>query len=255
MKSLVKNFLLSDKVIKVRNLLNIRPVNLSFQKILNPTSISDSFCWRTDNNFYSIFRYFDILKIFYNLKKSSVDIIFFSKNGKFIKKISLSKLATSNELKINKKFLMGKEDYGTFYIYHKTKEETNKDFFISNRCYTGYSRNNSLPSFVHGNTFSSYSDLYENNIRSDLIKLTSKKNYYTIQKYFNGMDKVELFFTNPTSDKILFSVNNLKYSLNNKCCIIVDVTCYKTITIISNCFYLRPIIFNYKNKYLDIHHG
>jgi hypothetical protein len=255
MKLLIKNFLLSDKVLKIRNLLNIRPVNLSFQKIQNSTSISDSFCWRTDNNFYSIFRYFDILRIFYNLKNTSVDIIFLSKNGKFIKKICLSKIDISNELKINKKFLMGKEDYGTFYIYHKTKEETKKNFLISNRCYTGYSQNNCLPSFVHGNSFSAYKSIYGNNKGCDLVKLTKKKNYYTIQKYFNTMDKVELFFSNPSSEKISFSVNNLKYSLNKRCCVIIDVTYYSTVTIISNCFYLRPIIFNYKKKYLDVHHG
>ena len=25
--------------------------------------------------------------------------------------------------------------------------------------------------------------------------------------------------------------------------------------IVSNCYFLRPIIFNYKNNYLDVHHG
>ena len=78
MKLLIKNFLLSDKVLKIRNLLNIRPVNLSFQKIQNSTSISDSFCWRTDNNFYSIFRYFDILRIFYNRNNRIQNNLYFS---------------------------------------------------------------------------------------------------------------------------------------------------------------------------------
>ena len=49
-------------------------------------------------------------------------------------------------LVIDKKFMNDIEDYGTFYIFHNTNSKFNS--ILRNSCYTGYSLNKNLPSFV-----------------------------------------------------------------------------------------------------------
>jgi hypothetical protein len=43
--------------------------------------------------------------------------------------------------------------------------------------------------------------------------------------------------------------------LNGMCGKIIDISKVDEVEIISNCYFFRPIIFNYKNNYLDVHHG
>ena len=78
MKSLVKNITLSSIGITLRNSLKFRPVPIS-TRTFEASSISDAFAWRTDNNFTTIFKYSDILNIFYKVKDSWIEIHFFSK--------------------------------------------------------------------------------------------------------------------------------------------------------------------------------
>tara|TARA_Y100000389_G_C17437500_1_gene506436 strand:+ start:462 stop:1226 length:765 start_codon:yes stop_codon:yes gene_type:complete len=249
------NKILSKKyLVKLRNILNLRPLNLSFSDLMFPTSISDAFCWRTDNGYYSVFKYIDILKLFYQIKNSEVEIIFYTNRGSKIKNINLKKIRTANILKIDKKLLNGLESYGTFNIFHKTNN-IKKNIIISNRCYVGYSRNKSLPSFVHGNTFAKYKDIKSDFCGNDIIKINKKNNIYKIQKSFKDIKHVEFFLSNPTSEKIDFSINNQNYQLDVGHCKIINLSNLDTIIIKSNCYYLRPIIFNYNNKYIDVHHG
>ncbi len=37
--------------------------------------------------------------------------------------------------------------------------------------------------------------------------------------------------------------------------ILIDISDKRMITIISNCNFLRPTVFSYKNNYLDVHHS
>ena len=62
-------------------------------------------------------------------------------------------------LKLIGNYLNNLNDYGTFYIYHYSKKINNIDNkdIISNRCYVGYSKNNNLYSFVHGNIYGKFS--------------------------------------------------------------------------------------------------
>ena len=93
-------------------------------------------------------------------------------------------------------------------------------------------------------------------IDSDIVKTSAFKNhYYKIQKYFENFDKVELFFSNPTSKVIKFSIDKKNYILKGGCSLLIDVTDQKTINIKSNCLFLRPTVFSYKNNYLDVHHS
>ncbi len=256
MKSLAKKIFNNNLMISIRNLFNIYPLHMSMKNI-SCASVSDAFLWRTDNGFETKFRYSDILNNFFKIKNSWVEIEFYTKNNKLLKTEKIFKLDHSNEIDINKKYLDGIEDYGTFYIYHHTNEKFSKENVISNRCYLGYSQNTNLHSFVHGNTLSKIREINnKSEINYDIVKISPIKNqYYKIQKFFDNFDKNELFFSNPTSKKINFTVDNKDYSLAGWSSLIIETKENKIIEIKSNCLFLRPLIFSYKNGFLDVHHG
>lgn len=256
MKSLIKKLANTEFGIYLRNLMNIKPVHMSL-KNLDCISISDAFAWRTDNNFTTKFKYSDILNIFYKIKNSWVEIHFFNKDHCLIKVQKIYNLDISNEICISKEFLSGIEDYGTFYIYHFSNDRMDEKNIISNRCYIGYSQNQNLFSFVHGNTLAKFKKISGADMNKiDIVKTSLFKNHtYKIQKFFNGFDKNELFFSNPTSKLVRFSIDNQKYDLNPGCSQLINVSNKKVINIKSNCLFLRPTVFSYKNEYLDVHHA
>lgn len=259
MKSLVDKIINNNLSVNLRNLFNIKPVNLSLRN-LNKISISDAFLWRTDNNFKTVFHYTDILSLFYKIKDSFVEIHFYSKKNEKIKIIKFDKLDLSNKLLIDSKYLNEICDYGVFYIYHFTNQNLPKEIIISNRCYAGYSQNGNLYSYIHGNALAKYSRINDNvdlnSFKSNIIKKTIIKNQiYKVQKLFKDFDKNELFFANPTSELINFSINDDNYELKDGCSVLIDTSKYETILIKSNCLFLRPIIFSYKNGFMDAHHG
>ena len=258
MKSLVKKLANTNIGILFRNSLNFKPIRLKLFEKDYPISISDAFLWRTDNGYKTKFKYSDILNLFYKIKDSWVEFHFFSKNNELIKIEKVNNLNLSNELEISSKYLNNLEDYGTFYIYHfseNTKDLNNKDI-ISNRCYLGYSQNNNLYSFVHGNTLGKFTSIYSNKtFLTDIVQISLFQNHtYTIQKYFDVFDKNELYFTNPTSENIKFIIDNKDYELKSNHSLLVE-TITPIISIKSNCLFLRPTIFSYKGKYLDVHHS
>lgn len=256
MKSLVRKLSKTNLGIFLRNFLNYKPVHMSING-LNLISVSDAFAWRTDNNFKTIFKYSDILNIFYKIKNSWIEFHFYDKNNNFLKIEKKENLNLCNEIEITDEFFKGLKDYGVFYVYHLSKEKIDNENIISNRCYIGYSQNQNLPSFVHGNTLARFTKISGNNkIYSDIVKTSFFSNQlYKIQKYFNNFDKNELFFSNPTSKTIKFSIDDKKFKLKNGCSLIIDISDKKIITIKSNCLFLRPTVFSYKDEYLDVHHS
>jgi len=256
MKSLIKILGKTNLGIFLRNSINFKPIHMNIDG-LKSVSVSDAFAWRTDNNFKTIFKYSDILNIFYKIKNSWVEFHFYDKNNNFLKIEKKENLNLSNEMEISCKFLEGLKDYGVFYLYHLSKEKIDNENIISNRCYLGYSLNKNLPSFVHGNTLARFADISGNNKNySNIVKTSFFSNHiYKIQKYFDNFEKIELFFSNPTSKTIKLSIDDNKFQLKNGCSLIIDVTGKKTITIKSNCLFLRPTVFSYKNEYLDVHHS
>jgi len=258
MKLLIKKIFDTSLGIYFRNLFNIYPVHMSLKNI-DCVSVSDAFAWRTDNNYETIFKYSDILNIFYKIKDSWIEIHFYNKHGELIKIQKETRLKISNEINISKEFFNGTEDYGTFFIYHFTKTKLEPNNIISNRCYLGYAQNKKLFSFVHGNTLARFKSFSNNEINfqyKDIVKTTFFKNHtYKIQKFFDGYDKNELFFSNPTSNIIRFSINKKNYKLYKNCSLLIDITDLTIITIKSNCLFLRPTVFSYKGCYLDVHHS
>ena len=255
MKSLIKKIAQSDKGIYLRNSIGFRPVKIMIDKSIRFQSISDAFLWRTDNGFKTTFNYADILGLFYKVEDSHVELNFYSKNNDFIKKIIINQLNYSNKLLIDKDFLDGIEDYGVFYIFHRYDNYSGDDLIISNRCYVGFSLKDSLSSFVHGNQFVRYQSLDGKYDGSDMVKSSFFNNRYRIQNSFLDFTKSELFFVNPTSKKIDFSIGSNRYSLDKNCSIIIDVSGKEDISILSRCLFLRPIIFNYKDDFFDVYHA
>lgn len=258
MKSLIKKISNTSLGIELRNIFGIKPVPMSINSIHSLASVSDAFCWRTDNNFTTVFKYSDIFDLFYKTTNSYVELHFYTKENKLIKKLVIENLKYSNELIINSNFVEGLQDYGTFYIYHLTTDKIGDENIISNKCYAGYSKNNNLHSFVHGNTLARFININnrKNLEQTDIIKMTFLKNQrYKIQNFFRSLDRSELFFANPTSKKIRFSINKKNYSLSEGCSIIIDSTEKEIIEIKSNCLFFRPLIFNYKDEYIDAYHG
>ena len=259
MKSFIKKIANSSLGIELRNTFSFRKVSHSMPNNHNKSlSVSDCFLWRTDNGYKTKFKFADFLSLFYKINNSWVEVYFYSKDNKFIKKIKIENLNLSNEIEITSQFLNNIEDYGLFYIYHHAEEKSKVDCDISvvNRCYLGYSQNNNLYSFVHGNVWAKSKSIYSSNYNSkDIIKTSMIKNcYYTIQKYFEDYDKTELFFANPPSKRIEFDITREKFILKPNCVKLIQRN-DAVISIKSNCTFLRPTIFSYKGQFMDAHHS
>jgi len=256
MRSLIKLFTNSNFSKIIRNNFNIKPLIFNIDKINYSASISDAFVWRTDNGFKTKFRFSDIFDLFYQIKNSWVEIHFYTKDNILIKVEIKKSLKISNEFEISSEFLNGIEDYGVFYIYHFSNKRIDEKNLISNRCYVGYSKNNNLFTFMHGNTLARYKKLHDKkDTCTDIVNTSSFKNQnYKIQKFFYDFDFNELFFVNPTSSRIYFSLNELNYKLDPGCSKMIETK--SSINFIkSNCLFLRPIVFSYKNGFIDVHHG
>jgi len=256
MKSLIKEIKSIKLVNTIRNNLNYRTNPFSLEKT-KYSSVSDAFLWRTDGGYSTIFKYTDILKLFFKIKNSYVEIVFYSKDNHLIKRLNINNMNYSNELLINSELLDGLKDYGTFYIYHLTNQKIEKENILSNRCYLGYSKDNDIYSYVHGNTLVKYKDINKKTIEeTDIVNTSFYKNQnYKIQKYFGGFDKHELFFANPTSKVINFSIDKENYKLKGGSTIMIEIFNKELIEINSNCLFFRPTVFSYNKKYFDVHHS
>ena len=256
---LLKKIKLNSFSIAIRNLFDLKPVDMRLDHIKQSVSCSDSFCWRTDNNFTTLVNFSDLLSIFYQIK-SKICIRIYNSNNKLIKKILILNPLTTNSLLISKKTLDGYEGYGYFSIHHYSNKLKKNDIIIlSNRCYLGYSFNGSLPSFVHGNAISSYSPINKNNnIRCNNIIQNSliSNHLYKVQNDCSFYEKVEIFLSNPTENIVRFKIESKPYNLKRGSSKIINIKNKKNILIQSNCLFLRPVLFCYKNNfYLDVYHG
>ena len=256
MKSLAKILFNSDFGINIRNKIGFKPLQVNFSNIKENVSVSDAFIWRTDNNFKTIFKFTDLLKLFYKINNSSLDFYFYDNNYNLIKNLTLNEINLSNEIIIDNKFLNNYEGLGIFFIFHKDKNIILvNQLILSNRCYLGFSYNNNLPSFVHGNTYAISENINNNKKTNNFIgrSLFCKQNY-RIQNNFNDHYKSELVIVNPTTKKIKFYLNDKKYFLNGLNTSLLNIGKTQQILIKSNCYFLRPIAFSYKKEFIDVYH-
>lgn len=250
--------LINNRIIKYfRNRLSISPIFIDTSKINSSGIISDSFIWRTDNGYETIFKYSDMLKIFLQKNNTKAEVFFYDSKNNFLKKIYIDKLELSNSIKIDMNLLDGFEGYGFFHIFFKNDNlQDNEKTIFSNRCYLGFSKQGKNISYVHGNTYV-LSKSFDFKIKDFNFINTSffKNQKYRIQNSFKNFDYSELFFTNPTNKKINFSINKENYSINGYCSLLIKIDSIKVVELTSNCYWLRPIVFNYKKNFFDVYHS
>lgn len=255
MRSLIHKIFNLNFSKKIRNSINFFPEYFFIPNEKN-FSISDSFLWRTDKNFKTIFKFTDIPKLFFNKENTKVVVKFFDKNFKLLKNLEIKNINIYNSLVIDKKFI-GISDYGIFFIFHKFNDNQNDSLKISNRCYLGFSQNENLPSYVHGNVLAIAQINDDNKLIKNILQTSFFNNQiYKIQNCMSDFELTELFFTNPTDKKIKIMINKKhKFILDSFCSKIIEFKRIDQIEIQSNCVFLRPLIFNYKSNFFDVYHS
>lgn len=237
----------------IRNFFNIRPTPFLFDYSVKGRSVSDAFFWRVDENFKTVFKYSDILNIFYKKKSSKIKIIFYDSNFNLIKVYEISDFENYNTLYIDKKFLNLDKGFGSFYIFHESLH--NLKVTIRNSCYTGYSYQNSIPSFVHGNLYSAVKHFDKNKIDFGLgANVFTNKFTYQVQNYMD-FDKTEIIIINNCGYSINLDFGILKAKIEKGNTRIFNINKNKIVSIKSNAMLPRPLVFNYKEKYVDVYHG
>ena len=65
--SLIKKIAYTKLGVWFRNITGLRPVGINTYNLSENYSISDAFFWRTNDGFKTIFKFSDLLKIFFKL--------------------------------------------------------------------------------------------------------------------------------------------------------------------------------------------
>ena len=258
LKSLVEPIFNSKTGVLLRNTVGFKRTEYAMPTNIENYSCSDLFFWRTGQNFRTVFRFSDIPNAYYGIENSQVLLVFYNKHGKELFREILSVNDAVTEIEIDKNKIGKSEDYGTFSIFHLFDPGKMNDIKITNRCYVGYQFKNSLPSFVHGNVLAQYLDLSVGNdyiINNDVAKVFRNPSHYIIQKNFNLFDYSELMFCNPSEKNIWIEVNEKKIELLPKSSALIKIDHPELLKIKSNLPMPRPVVFSFKNKFFDCHHG
>ena len=241
------------KLHQIKNTLKIKPIQINTYNE-HSISISDSFVFRTDKKFETVFRFIDILDLYFDLSTDEIILEFYCKNNKLIKKKIFNQIKNQNELFIDQNFLDGYSGIGTFVIYHIPKNKE-KLLRFNNRCYVGYKKNNSY-SFVHGNTYVKGLEILSKKEKTGFVKQSLLSNWkYILQKDFSKYDFSELLIVNPLDTNLKLNCNNENYILKKNCIINIEIKNISTVKLTSNCTLLRPVVFSYKDNFFDVHHG
>ena len=112
----------------MRNSVQLSPVDLSLNDI-NFSSVSDSFLWRTDNDFTTKINFVDIPNLYYGETNTSANIYFYDKKFKLIKSLKLTNLKKINTLTLDKSFFENIESYGTFIYFIKVRIKLYQELF------------------------------------------------------------------------------------------------------------------------------
>lgn len=257
MKKLIRSVWNSKFGIYLRNASGIRTQYRKWWVKKEAFSASDNFLWRTDNGFSTEFRLTDIVGKFYD-ETSYIDMHIFDKMGRLINRLSFDISSGVKTITINANNAL-KNDYGTFAVFNRPNSNRDYKYAITNRCYTGYVKANTHPSFVHGNLISKLMTLSGSNkgkIESAFFNHRTRTDFF-IQKNFSKFELNELVFANPMAypitlnllgDALVLKPGESKiYSFSGKDHAFVKIS--------SDFYFPRPIIFSYKKNFFDVHHG
>jgi len=77
----------NNRVVKfLRNKFSINPIFIDTSKINSSGIISDSFIWRTDSGFETVFKFSDMPKIFLQKNDTKAEMLFYDSENNFLKK-------------------------------------------------------------------------------------------------------------------------------------------------------------------------
>ena len=109
---------------------------------------------------------------------------------------------------------------------------------------------------VHGNTITAQKKFSSKKIDYGIGGISFFKKFkYTVQNFYSNKI-AEILIVNPTNYKIKFEVNNQMFKLHKGCSKLISILNQNTlIEIKSNCYLLRPIIFERNNEFIDVYHG
>jgi len=258
LKLLIRPIFNSKLFVSVRNIIGYKPVGFLFPNSVKNFSCSDLFFWRTDNGFKTIFRFSNIPEIFFGINKSKVLIIFYDSLGIELKRTKIKVKASVSEIEIDSAYLGGITDIGTFSIFHLIDRDDTQEIKIINRCYVAYQRDQSIPTFVHGNIEAQYINLAsqeKEKVENDIAKVVYFKNEYLIQKNLSLFDYSELLFSNPHKARIWISIDGKREILESLSSKLIKIKDNDVVSVRSNLSMPRPVIFSYKGKFFDCHHG
>lgn len=256
-KNLLRKVWRTKTTVFVRNMLGIRPIYRRWLLLNQSYAASDQFLWRTDHDFQTEFRVSDIVGKYYG-QKSFLRIHVFDKQGRKINQFEQPVEAAVERIFINENNAAA-DSYGTFSVFHIPETDAGTNYAITNRCYTGYSRLGSMPSFVHGNLLSKIQLLEVDNSPepfSGFIRHRKKTEFY-IQKDLEYFDRIELMFVNPLENPIDVTLGEATIKLNpgEVRLIELDRIACRPVKIQSDFFFPRPVIFSFRQQYFDVHHA
>ena len=207
---------------------------------------SDLFFWRTDKDYSTIFKASDILKKFYKID-SSLTLVFFDNEGKFLLKKNYEFNYGMVSVNIDND-LLKKKGFGTFIALNVPLKEFDSELKVTNKCYVGYGKK-SCYSMVHGNMIAikSYPNKIKNimNLKKLFPAISSRKGkyIYCLQKPNYSFIKMSLIFSNPINRSIEICVDQKKYQIKSKACIVVNIESEsEMINIQSNFIWPRPLV-------------
>jgi len=243
-------------ILNLRNSLNIRSIPIMLPNDMKSYSISDAFCWRNSKIYTTNFHFTDLINYFQNEKNTSVDLIISNHKNQIINQTNITPSNFSEKIKIKDYLIDSKETSGHFFFFHNFTHPKRGKIIIRNSCYTSFSFMKNTPSFVHGNLPVIARDHDSLIYKKNIIQNSNFRKYIDkVQHDFSTYDKVEAFIINPLKEELNLMINKTSLNLNPYNSKILNLKLSKTYKIKSNCLFLRPIFFVYKNGKFDTFHG
>lgn len=255
----------------IRNFIGIKKT-IALKPKNKEDSISDFFFWKNSSDFKTKFFLTNLAsQILPEINQiDNIKILIYDNKGNLIKQLKYNlKYFETIEIYFEN---LGVNGFGSFLVFHSFKNNLqlikNKSH-IAERGYIGYSINNQLWNFMHGNNYSAFENTknsHHYSIRSILAK-SLKVETYMPQVTFNDCESFELIINNPSHKNIKIKISffdKQDIEINQKDILIPsmgtlinlhDAGQINKVRVFSNFIMLRPIIKKNYRSYFDVFHG
>ena len=189
----MENIKKSRLILALRNSFNIKPIQVLLPKDKESYSISDAFCWRSDKNFITVFRYTDLVEYFTNVKNLNIKLVICDHSNNIISSTVFKIKDLTSKVTINKIIKKSKKKSDHFFIFHELSPQIAKKV-LRNSCYTSYTFQNNIQSLVHGNLPVLAENQNFHPYNKNIIQVSHFKTYdYMVQNNFVRYDKQSFF--------------------------------------------------------------